>query len=99
VRNKSRTRDEITAHADERRAEVYRTDVEFTGEAADRKRRFNPKPERVALAARIAAMFASGISGVQIAEELGLPKSNVFTLRADHRRYEAMKKRQEESTS
>lgn len=81
-------RAEIVAQGDERRAEVYRTDVEFTGEKPLTRTRM-PTLERRQLAAWVHAQYEAGRRCKDIAEELGCVPRKVSQLRSDHLLYEA----------
>jgi hypothetical protein len=76
-------REEISAA---RRAEVYRTDVEFAGTDVTRQRRI-PKlntPERVEFDARIGELVAQGLTFVQIGVEMGVEPGCVSNIVKRH---------------
>lgn len=83
-------RADIVAHGDDRRAEVYRTDAEFTG--VDTTKKHTSNSDRVALAAWVYAQREHGRTGVDIAKELGISKHRVYDLQQSHLIYEAKKK-------
>lgn len=87
-------RADIVAYGDDRRAQVYRTDVEFEGE--DHTRRIVPKPERVALAAKAYELRQAGMSIKEIAAHLNVSHSKASYLHRDHLIYEVQRRNEEE---
>lgn len=86
-------RADIVAHGDDRRAQVYRADVEYEG--VDRTRRIMPNSERVKLAARAYKLRQAGMSIKEIAVLLKVSHTKASCLHRDHLIYEVQRKNEE----